>query len=142
MTLRQKPLTVQELTIMKVVWGLGEATVRQVYEILRRRKRVAYTTVMTVMGILESKGHLSRRRQGRAYVYTPVRAKQQVIAGLVDDFVGRVLDGSARPLLLGLARDRKLSADDLEAIRQVIEAERVDTDTDTDADADGEGERS
>lgn len=106
---------------MKVVWSLGRPTVREVFDVLRRRRDLAYTTVMTMMNILAQKGHLERAREGRAYRYSPVRSKQQVIAGLVDEFVGRVFDGAARPLLLSLVKDRELSADDLDAIRRAID---------------------
>lgn len=106
---------------MKVVWSLGQPTVREVFEVLRRRRDLAYTTVMTMMNILVQKGHLEREREGRAFRYAPVRPRQQVISGLVDDFVGRVFDGAARPLLVSLLKDRELSADDLEAIRRAID---------------------
>lgn len=114
-------LTDAELEIMQVVWELGTGTVRQVHEHLNQRRTLAYTTVMTMMGILEDKGHLTRTKQGRAYLYRPVRPKSQVIAGMVDDFVGKVFEGSARPLVLSLVKDRKLSKKDIEEIARLIE---------------------
>ena len=56
---------------MKVIWDLDKATVRDVYETLRKRRQVAYTTVMTMMKILEDKGYLKKTRVDRAHVYTP-----------------------------------------------------------------------
>jgi predicted transcriptional regulator len=114
-------LTDVELEIMKVVWDLERCTVREVYETLREQKRIAYTTVMTMMNILEKKGHLSKQKQGRAYLYEPVRAKSQVISSMVDDFVGRVFDGAARPLLLNLVQDHRITQKDLEEISKLIE---------------------
>jgi predicted transcriptional regulator len=114
-------LTDVELEIMKVVWELEKGTVREVYETLREQKRIAYTTVMTMMNILEKKGHLRKRKQGRAYLYEPVRAKSQMISSMVDDFVGRVFDGAARPLLLNLVKDHKITQKDLEEISKLIE---------------------
>ena len=105
---------------MKVVWELGAATVREVYEALRRERAVAYTTVMTMMNILEAKGHLVKRPAGRAYVYRPSQAKGETISGLVDDFVERVFDGAATPLVLSLIRDHKLSPRELEEIRRLM----------------------
>jgi predicted transcriptional regulator len=105
---------------MKVVWEKKAATVREVYEELRERKSVAYTTVMTMMNILETKGHLVKRPEGRAYVYEPVQAKSQVISTMVQDFLDRVFNGAAQPLLLNLVQDRKLSQDDLDEISRVI----------------------
>jgi len=113
-------LTNAELEIMHVVWELDGATVREVHERLNQRRALAYTTVMTMMNILDEKGHLTRHKQGRAYRYEPVRPKSQVISGMVDDFVGKVFDGSARPLVLGLVKDRKLSEKDLEEIARLI----------------------
>jgi BlaI family penicillinase repressor len=113
-------LTDAELEIMHVLWELDDATVREVHERLNQRRALAYTTVMTMMNILEEKGHLTRHKQGRAYRYEPVRPKSQVISGMVDDFVGKVFEGSARPLVLGLVKDRKLSDKDLEEIARLI----------------------
>ena len=113
-------LTDAELEIMHVVWELDNATVREVHERLNQRRTLAYTTVMTMMNILEEKGHLTRSKQGRAYRYEPVRPKSQVISGMVDDFVGKVFEGSARPLVLGLVEERKLSEKDLEEIARLI----------------------
>lgn len=117
----ERQLTDAELEIMQVVWELESGTVRQVHELLNQRRSLAYTTVMTMMGILEEKGHLTRTKQGRAYLYQPVRPKSQVIAGMVDDFVGKVFEGSARPLVLSLVKDRKLSKKDMEEIARLIE---------------------
>lgn len=114
------PLTDAELEIMQVLWDLERGTVREVYEVLRERRQVAYTTVMTVMGVLEEKGHLRRRKEGRAFLYAPTRPRQKVLASMVDEFVGRVFGGSARPLVLGLAKDKKLSAEDLREIERLL----------------------
>ena len=106
---------------MKVVWKLDAATVRDVYEILRVKRTIAYTTVMTMMKILEEKGYLKKVRVERAYVYRPTRPRQQVLGAMVRDFVDRVFDGAAGGLLLHLARDRRLSKDDRSTIRRIIE---------------------
>jgi BlaI family penicillinase repressor len=114
-------LTPQELAIMKVVWKLDSATVRDVYEHLRARRAIAYTTVMTMMKILEEKGYLKKVQVDRAYVYRPTKPRQQVLAAIVRDFVDRVFDGAAGGLLLHLAKDRRLSKDDRATIRRIIE---------------------
>jgi predicted transcriptional regulator len=116
----EKKLTDAELEIMHVVWELDGGTVRQVHERLNQQRPLAYTTVMTMMNILEEKGHLSRRKEGRAYLYEPVRPKNQVISGMVDDFVGRVFEGSATPLIVSLVKDKKISKKDLEEIAGMI----------------------
>jgi BlaI family penicillinase repressor len=114
-------LTPQELAIMKVVWKLDSATVRDVYESLRARRTIAYTTVMTMMKILGEKGYLKKVRVERAYLYRPTKPRQQVLGAMVRDFVDRVFDGAAGGLLLHLAKDRRLSKDERTAIRRMIE---------------------
>ncbi len=118
---KARNLTEQELEIMKVVWGRKAATVREVYEDLRERKTVAYTTVMTMMNILETKGHLAKRPEGRAYVYEPVQPRKEVVGGMVQDFVDRVFDGAASSLVLSLIRERKLSKEELDAVSRLID---------------------
>ena len=97
-------LTPQELEIMKVVWQKGEATVRDVYEDLLERRKIAYTTVMTMMKVLEGKGHLKKRQDDRAYVYRPTRPEAAVVRGMVREFVDRLFDGAAHPLLVHLGQ--------------------------------------
>jgi predicted transcriptional regulator len=113
-------LTEQELEIMKIVWELDRPTVRDVYEELRRRRRIAYTTVMTMMNILEQKGHLTKARHDRAYHYEAARPKKQVLQEMVREFVGRVFDGAAQPLLVHLVQDRKLDDKDLQELRRMV----------------------
>ena len=105
---------------MKVVWALESATVRQVYETLLKRRQIAYTTVMTMMNILEQKGFLKKRQEDRAYVYSPTQPQKQVVGSMVRDFVNRVFNGAAEPLLLHLVEDRKLTEKDLDEIRKMI----------------------
>jgi predicted transcriptional regulator len=114
-------LTPQELAIMKVVWRLEKATVRDVYEALRARREIAYTTVMTMMKILEEKGYLKKARVERAYEYRPAKPRQQVVGAMVRDFLDRVFDGAAAPLLVHLAKDKRLSKEDKDLIRRLAE---------------------
>ena len=83
---------------MKIVWERDRSTVRDVYEALLERRKVAYTTVMTMMKILEQKKYLKKILADRAYVYRPAQPKGQVIGDMVRDFVNRVFNGSAEPL--------------------------------------------
>ena len=112
-------LTGQELEIMKQVWRLESATVRQVYEALLERRRIAYTTVMTMMNILEQKGFLKKSQDDRAYVYSPAQPQKQVVGSMVREFVNRVFNGSAEPLLAHLVEDHNLSRDDLDEIARL-----------------------
>jgi predicted transcriptional regulator len=119
-------LTPQELEIMKIVWKNGQATVRDVYETLLDRRKVAYTTVLTMMKILETKGYLAKDRDERAHVYRPARAERVVVRSMVREFVDRVFNGSAQPLLLHLVRDRRLSEDELDELARLVKEAEAD----------------
>src|SRR5512139_118127 len=113
-------LTPQELEIMKIVWQKREAKVRDVYETLLQRRKVAYTTVMTMMRILEAKGHLKKRREEKAYVYCPTRPEGVVMRSMVHEFINRVFDGSAQPMLVHLLKDRRLTEEEIEDLARLI----------------------
>ena len=106
---------------MKVVWDRQKTTVREVYETLREQRTIAYTTVMTMMNILEEKGYLTKSRVDRAYAYKPTRSRQQVVGQMVKDFVDRVFDGAATGLLVHLAKDNRLSRNERQNIRRIVE---------------------
>jgi BlaI family penicillinase repressor len=109
-------LTPQELEIMKVVWSRGRATVRDVYETLLESRQIAYTTVMTMMNVLEKKGHLKKREEGRSFLYRPARPQGQVVGSMVREFVERVFGGHAAPLLAHLVDTEKLTGEELDAL--------------------------
>src|ERR1044072_1003135 len=105
-------LTANELELMKIVWSHADGvSVRDVYEELRQRRSIAYTTVMTSMKTLEQKGYLKATQQDRAFQYRAARPKQQVIKSMVREFVDRVFNGSARPPVGHLVEDGQLSND-------------------------------
>ena len=106
---------------MKVVWTLESATVRDIYEQLRERRDVAYTTVLTMMKILEQKGYVRKTRADRAFVYRAARPRQQVLGGMVREFIDRVFDGASRPMLLHLVKETKLSDKERRALLRAIE---------------------
>ena len=121
MRTKHPTLTPQELAIMKVVWSLDQATVRQVYETLREQRPIAYTTVMTMMRILEEKGYLKKALVDRAHLYKPVKPRQQVVGAMVRDFVDRVFDGVPDRLLLHMAKDNTLTEKQRRLVKQLIE---------------------
>lgn len=105
---------------MKVVWEFGTATVRDVYETMLTRRKIAYTTVMTMMKIMEDKKYLKRRLEGRAYVYEGTRPKKQMIREMVSEFINRVFNGSAEPLVAHLVEEQRLSDKELKQITKMI----------------------
>ncbi len=126
MKARKPVLTKHELAIMQIVWQRPAVTVRDVYEELLKRRKIAYTTVMTMMGILEAKGYLRKNRDAKAYVYRPTKGKSKVLGSMVSDFVNRVFDGSAKPLLVHLVENEHLSQEELDEIAGLLkEKERA-----------------
>ncbi len=104
---------------MKIVWRLEQATVRDVYEELLKERKVAYTTVMTMMKVLEQKNHLRRTSEEKAHMYAPVEQKRAVISEMVREFVNRVFDGSAEPLLAHLVDNKQISREELAEIAKL-----------------------
>lgn len=120
MRLRKSVLTEHELEIMQIVWQRPTVTVRDVYEELLKRRKIAYTTVMTMLGILEGKGFLKKKQGEKAYVYRPAQPKSKVVGSMVNDFVSRVFDGSAKPLLVHLVENEHLSQEELDEIARLM----------------------
>ena len=106
---------------MKEVWTLESATVREIYERLRQRREIAYTTVLTMMKILEQKGYVKKTKADRAFVYKPTQPRQQVLGGMVREFVDRVFDGASRPMLLHLVKETRLTERERRALLRAIE---------------------
>jgi len=102
-------LTPQELQIMKLVWEMGAASVKNVYNIISKRKKTAYTTILTIMGILESKGVLIHTKVGRAFVYKPVLSRRQAMHNQVADVLERFFDGNPQKLIDNIREDSVLN---------------------------------
>jgi BlaI family transcriptional regulator, penicillinase repressor len=117
---RTSVLTEQELEIMKIVWGRDQVTVRDVYEAILERRKVAYTTVMTMLRILEEKGYLTKSASEKAHVYVASEPKERVVGGMVSEFLQRVFDGAAKPLLLHLVENREVSSKEMEEIAAIL----------------------
>jgi BlaI family transcriptional regulator, penicillinase repressor len=118
---KHSTLTPQELEIMKLVWERDTATVRDIYEALLEKRKIAYTTVMTMMKILETKGYLKKTQQERAFLYRPTRPKNQVLGGMLREFIDRVFNGAAEPLVVHLVKEKRLREKDLQKIVRMIE---------------------
>jgi predicted transcriptional regulator len=115
------PLGQQELALMKVVWRAKDVSVREVYETLRERRPIAYTTVMTVMNTLETKGYLKKTLDGRAFRYRPAVPERRVMKALVRDFVERVVDGASSSLVAHLVSESSLSEEERDELRRLID---------------------
>lgn len=109
-----------ELEVAKIVWDLGEATVRQVLEALPAERELDFWTVQTYLRRLEAKGYLQKRREGRNNIYSPAVRPKAVISEALDDFLNRLFDGEALPLFQHLIHDRGLSDDELTELQRSL----------------------
>ncbi len=110
--------------VIEVVWELGEASVRQVWKRLCRKKELAYTTVLTSMQRLERAGWLKHRVEGKRNVYLPTRTRAQAGAKSVRKFVHRMFNGNALLLFRQLVEQGELSDDELQELQKLINKKR------------------
>ena len=111
-----------ELECLKILWTIGEGNVKNVREGLAGRRKLAYTTVMTVLDRLARKGGVARRKVGRSFLYTPVLRRDVLRASAIDQLVDSYFDGSREALLTYLTGGEIPSVDD-----GAPEDERLDT---------------
>jgi BlaI family penicillinase repressor len=107
--------------VIEAVWELGQASVHQVRDRLPRKKKLAYTTVLTAMQKLEKAGWLWHRTDGKSYVYLPTRTREQAGARSVRKFMERMFNGNAVLMFQHLVRESKLSNKELAELRKIIE---------------------
>lgn len=124
MASRQPHVTAAELKVLKVLWRIKSGAVRDVKEQLEKEEGAspAYTTVMTIMNQLASKGALKVDKDRQPYVYRPAIRREQVLAERIQNFVNTVFDGQAGELVLRLVEAGEISAQDLKRIEAKIEA--------------------
>ena len=117
----QKTLTRLELEIMQAVWRLGPSSVLQVQEALENTK--AYTTVQTMLNILEKKGQLRRKLRGRSYEYSAQVSEAKASRHAVRDLIDRVFGGSADELVMSLVKTKQLDPKRLAALSKKLAEE-------------------
>ena len=111
-----------ELEILTVLWSLSRpATVREVFEVLQRRRDAQYTTVLKFMQIMADKGLLLRDEDQRAHVYRVAQKKERVQAQLAGDLLQRAFSGSPSQFLIGALSAKKASPSELAELRRLIE---------------------
>jgi BlaI family transcriptional regulator, penicillinase repressor len=118
---RRPALSKAEMEVVRIVWNLGEATVRQAFDAFPPQRNIDFTTVQTYLRRLETKGYLRAKRQGRALVYRPRVRPDDVIRDTVGDLVNRLFDGQTVPLLHHLIRDRSIRKEDIDELRAMID---------------------
>ena len=109
-----------ELAILKILWRDGPSSVRQVRDALVQFRDLAYTSVMTVLGIMARKKYVRRTKSGGSFVYRAVLTEESTGGNMLDDTVNRVFDGSAVAVMQRLIETADLNADEPAQIRQLI----------------------
>ena len=121
---KSEQLTPLELEIMKVLWETGPANVQTVQQRLERE--LAYTTVQTMLNVLQRKGKTKRTLKDKAYFYRPAVSRSQVIGNAVGDLIDRMFGGSAESLVMSLVETRHLTPEKLARLNNLIEKESSD----------------
>ena len=123
MSPQSRLLSDAELEVLKVLWDLGEGTVRDVLDASSQGgdRGWAYTTVQTLLGRLQEKGFVESSKEGRAFVFRPSVSRDDLVARSLEELAERVCDGAAMPLLLNLVRSTSFSAEELARFRQLLQ---------------------
>jgi BlaI family transcriptional regulator, penicillinase repressor len=118
-------LTKLELQIMQVIWRLGPSNVNAVQAGLEQQ--LAYTTVQTMLNILQKKGKLKRKLRGRAYIYSATVTEEKASGHAVRDLVDRMFGGSSEELVMSLIKSRQLDAKKIAELSKRLEEEGGDS---------------
>ena len=119
--------TKRELAILRILWDLQEATVRQVYEEARKDHPIVQNTVQAFLRTMEQKGLVSHRTEGRAFIYRPVLPKDKAGRRLLSGLLDQVFDGAVDQLVQSALSLRRPSKSELDRLRALVrEAERAD----------------
>jgi len=115
-----KPLTATELEMMNVIWRIGPCSVLQIVERLRPERELAYTSVSTIVRILEQKGYVTSSKEGRGHLYGAAVSKEEYQRSTVQRMVTSVFDNAPALLVRRLLDTESLSSDDLAEIRALL----------------------
>src|SRR4051812_38597770 len=124
------PPTDRELEALKVLWERGEATVRDLADAMnaaakgRGADELAYTTILSLLQVMEQKGFVTHRRVGKAYVYVPRAERQSTIRRMARSFLEKVFDGAVDEYLVHALESKRLSPDELDELQAMLAAAR------------------
>jgi BlaI family transcriptional regulator, penicillinase repressor len=110
-----------ELEILTVLWSIGPATVREVYEVISRRRSAEYSTTLKFMQIMADKGLLMRNAKQRAHVYEAAKPREWTQRQLAGDLLDRAFSGSAKALLVGALSAREITRQELSDLRKFLD---------------------
>lgn len=112
-----------EWEVMKALWEQSPRTANEVVEALSGQKWSA-ATIRTLIGRLTQKGAVRFGKSGREYLYEPLISREDAVRRERGSFLRRVYDGAVQPMVAGFLEDEKLSAEDLEALRRLLDEKR------------------
>jgi len=119
---KQSPVSDAELEVLKVLWASAPATVRDVVAAFnKRRRRLAYNTVLTLLSRLREKGYVTADRRETAHLFRPLVTRDQLLGSTLTALADRLCDGTASPLVQALVRDQRLSADEIADLRKLLD---------------------
>src|ERR1700723_1355338 len=113
-------LTEAELRLMKVLWERGESAVAELVAAVSDERPLAYTSVLTTVRILEQKGYVRHRQEGRAFLYRPCVAEQEASRSEIRHMMQRFFGNSRERLLLSLLGDEEIDAEELQRLKEAI----------------------
>jgi predicted transcriptional regulator len=114
-----------ELQVLSVLWERGRATVREVQEALPDGKTRAYTTVLTVLQVMEKKGLLTHISQGNTHVYQPTTTQRQTLGPVLKSLVRQLFGGSPATAMQHLLAESEVSPEELAKLKQLIADQEV-----------------
>ena len=117
-------LTDTELELMLILWKLQEASVHDAIAALPPTRPMAYTTASTIIRILEKKGFVASRKEGKAHLYSPTLSKQEYESRTLGHVVGRLFENTPAALVARLIDDHKLSADEIAELKRMLDARK------------------
>ena len=118
---RSPALTDAEARVMGVLWQRGRVTVGDAVAALKKKRPVTYSTVQTILRILETKGYVSHEKEGRAFVYRPLVDERQARRRALRHLVSRMFNGSPRLLVLNVLEDERIDPVELKELKKLIE---------------------
>jgi predicted transcriptional regulator len=113
-------LTESELRLMKLLWERGDSSVADLVAALPPEETLAYTSVLTTIKILEDKGYVTHRKDGRAFVYTPIVERREANTSALRHILSRFFNGSREQMLLSLLGDDNLTQRELNKLKKRI----------------------
>ena len=119
---KSNTLTEAELRLMKILWRRGESAVNDLVSAMPDGETLAYNSVLTTIRILEQKGYVEHRQEGRAFVYRPCIAEEEASRSEVKHLMSRFFGNSRERLLLSLLGDEEISVQELQRLKEAIES--------------------